>query len=102
MPLRHIDRVAGVVGINTPHTSRAWADPIQTAARRFGDQMYIVQFQGSGREPDRIFGDRVEQTFDPSCASRRRVPTLRPQEVVAGVGASSLINLAFPANDCRL
>ena len=37
MPLRHIDRVAGVVGINTPHTNRAWADPIEllrTAVRR--------------------------------------------------------------------
>src|ERR1700716_2064363 len=29
MPLRHIDRVAGVVGINTPHTDRAPADPIE-------------------------------------------------------------------------
>jgi pimeloyl-ACP methyl ester carboxylesterase len=29
MPLRHIGRVAGVVGINTPHTNRAWADPIE-------------------------------------------------------------------------
>jgi len=29
MPLRHIDRVAGVVGINTPHMVRAPIDPIE-------------------------------------------------------------------------
>ena len=64
MPLRHIDRVAGVVGINTPHTNRAWADPIELLRARFGDNMYIVQFQDPAREPDQIFGSRVEQTFD--------------------------------------
>src|SRR5207248_11683958 len=64
MPLRHIDRVAGVVGINTPHTNRAWADPIDLLRTRFGDHMYIVQFQDPAREPDRIFGSRVEQVFD--------------------------------------
>ena len=64
MPLRHIDRVAGVVGINTPHTNRAWADPIELLRKRFGEHMYIVQFQDPAREPDRIFNSRVEQTFD--------------------------------------
>src|SRR3984885_11703590 len=44
MPLRHPDRVAGVVGVNTPHTSRAPADPIELMRQRFGEQMYIVQF----------------------------------------------------------
>ena len=28
MPLRHKDRVAGVIGVNTPHTNRSPADPI--------------------------------------------------------------------------
>ncbi|MET0220175.1 MAG: alpha/beta hydrolase, partial [Tardiphaga sp.] len=44
MPLRHIDRVAGVVGVNTPHWDRAPADPIELFRQRFGDKMYIVQF----------------------------------------------------------
>ena len=97
MPLRHIDRVAGVVGINTPHTNRAWADPIELLRARFGDKMYIVQFQDPAREPDRIFGGRVEQTFD----AFMRKPAPRPpdapaEEVVAGVGASPRVNLAFP------
>ena len=53
MPLRHLARVAGVVGINTPHTPRAPIDPIAIFRKRFGESMYIVQFQDPAREPDR-------------------------------------------------
>ncbi len=35
--------------------------------------MYIVQFQDPAREPDRIFGSRVEQTFD--AFMRKPLPT---------------------------
>ena len=97
MPLRHIDRVAGVVGVNTPHTNRAPADPIDLMRKRFGEHMYIVQFQDPGREPDKIFGSRVEQVFD--AFMRKPVPrpdTAPKEEVVAGVGASPRLNLAFP------
>src|SRR5215471_12942742 len=97
MPLRHIDRVAGVVGINTPHTSRAPADPIEIFRKRFGDMMYIVQFQDPAREPDKIFASRVEQTFD---AFMRKPPPRPPEKAgeaaVAGIGASAKTNLAFP------
>ena len=97
MPLRHFDRVAGVVGVNTPHWDRAPADPIELFRQRFGDKMYIVQFQDPGREPDRIFGSRVEQTFD----AFMRKPVARPEgtpeeQPIAGVGASPRLNLAFP------
>ena len=97
MPLRHPDRVAGVVGVNTPHWDRAPADPIELFRQRFGDQMYIVQFQNPAREPDKIFGSRVEQTFD----AFMRKPLARPPAKadappVAGVGASATTNLAFP------
>src|SRR5436190_1743655 len=64
MPLRHIDRVAGVVRVDTPRWDRAPADPIELVRQRRGDKMYIVQFQDPGREPDRIFGSHVDQTFD--------------------------------------
>jgi pimeloyl-ACP methyl ester carboxylesterase len=97
MPLRHLDRVAGVVGVNTPHTNRAWADPIELLRTRFGDQMYIVQFQDPARGADKIFNSRVEQTFD--AFMRKPVPrpeTAPAEEVVAGVGASPRLNLAFP------
>src|ERR1700710_269683 len=97
MPLRHIDRVAGVVGINTPHSPRAPADPIDLYRKRFGDLMYIVQFQDPAREPDKIFGSRVEQTFD--AFMRKPIPRKDdgPAEPpTAGVGASTKTNLAFP------
>src|SRR6185437_7006919 len=77
LPLRHFDRVAGVVGVNTPHWDRAPADPIELFRQRFGDSMYIVQFQDPGREPDKIFGSRVEQTFDAFMRSRCRARTPR-------------------------
>jgi len=76
---RHIDRVAGVVGINTPHTNRAGADPIESCARAWR-KMYIVQFQDPAREPDRIFGSRVEQTFD----AFMRKPAPRPRGCPGG------------------
>lgn len=46
---RHPDRVAGVIGVNTPFSHRAPADPISIMRRRFGDEMYIVDFQTPGR-----------------------------------------------------
>ena len=97
MPLRHPARVAGVVGVNTPHWDRAPADPIELLRQRFGDHMYIVQFQDPAREPDRIFASRVEETFD----AFMRKPVGRPpgapaEEPIAGIGASPRINLAFP------
>jgi pimeloyl-ACP methyl ester carboxylesterase len=97
MALRHRDRVAGVVGVNTPHFDRAPADPIELMRRRFGDQMYIVQFQSPAREADAIFNSRVEQTFD--AFMREPLPPkepLPPEPATAGVGASSKLNLAFP------
>jgi len=41
--------VAGVIGVNTPFTPRPPADPISIMRRRFGDEMYIVDFQTPGR-----------------------------------------------------
>ncbi|MEG9861235.1 MAG: alpha/beta hydrolase [Parvularculales bacterium] len=48
MPLLHPDRVAGVIGVNTPFTPRAPADPIAIMRERMGDDMYIVYFQKYG------------------------------------------------------
>ena len=97
MAMRHPDRVAGVVGVNTPHTRRAPADPILLMRQRFGDTMYIVQFQDPAREPDRIFGSRVEQTFDFFMRRPMSRSDAGPAEPpVAGIGASTKLNLAFP------
>ena len=103
MPLRHLDRVAGVVGVNTPHRDRLPADPIELFRKRFGDKMYIVQFQDPAREPDRIFGSRVEQTFD--AFMRKPVPRPkghRQEQPVAGVGASAAAQSGVSANDREL
>jgi len=97
MPLRHIARVAGVVGINTPHTDRAPGDPIELLRKRFGEHMYIVQFQDPSRSADKIFESRVEQTFDAFMKKPVPHPDAVPTEPpVAGVGASPRLNLAFP------
>jgi pimeloyl-ACP methyl ester carboxylesterase len=61
--VRYPDRVAGVVSLNSPHVKRAPADPIAMLRARFGDRMYIVQFQDS-REPDRILAENVDKVFD--------------------------------------
>ena len=96
MPLRHRARVAGVVGINTPHTARAPIDPIQILRKRFGETMYIVQFQQPGREVDALFDSHVEQTFD--CFMRKPMPQPKAAaaEPAAGIGAAPTLNLAFP------
>jgi epoxide hydrolase A/B len=59
--------------------------------------MYIVQFQDPAREPDRIFGSRVEQTFD--AFMRKPLPrkeTGSTEPAAAGIGASRTLNMAFP------
>ena len=97
MAMRHPDRVAGVVGVNTPHFDRAPADPIELLRKRFGEHMYIVQFQNPSREADKIFNSRVEQTFD--AFMRKPVPradAVAAEPPTAGVGASPRLNLAFP------
>jgi microsomal epoxide hydrolase/non-specific protein-tyrosine kinase len=84
MPLRHPDRVAGVVGVNTPHTARAPVDPIRIFRKRLGEKMYIVQFQDPERVPDRIFAARTEAVFD--FLMRRPLPA---QGRSAGPGPDS-------------
>lgn len=101
MPLRHPDRTAGVVGINTPHTDRAPIDPIAIFRKRFGDSMYIVQFQDAARKPDAIFASDVRRTFE---FFMRRPPQRASgfdafsgnDEPTAGIGAAPKTNLALP------
>ena len=63
MPLLHPDRVAGVIGVNTPFMPRAPADPIAIMRHRMGDEMYIVYFQRPG-EADAILASDVRKTMD--------------------------------------
>ncbi len=63
MPLRHPDRVAGVIGVNTPFMPRPPADPIEIMRRRFGEEMYIVAFQRPG-EADAVLAADVSKSMN--------------------------------------
>ncbi len=77
MPLRHPERVAGVIGVNTPFMPRPPADPIAIMRRRFGEDMYIVHFQKPG-EDDAVLGGDVGKAMD--FFMRRPVPGSPPAE----------------------
>ncbi len=78
MPLRHLDRVAGVVGVNTPHTDRAPADPIELfaqAVRRAACTSCSSRTPRASRTGYSAAGS--SRPSMPSCASRCRAPTTR-------------------------
>lgn len=62
MAMRHPDRTAGVIGVNTPHNDRAPADPIAIMRNRLGEQMYIVAFQPPG-EAEQVLEKDVAKTM---------------------------------------
>ena len=62
MALYHPDRVAGVIGVNTPFFPRTPIDPIALLRARFGEHMYMVFFQRPG-EADAILAADVARTF---------------------------------------
>jgi pimeloyl-ACP methyl ester carboxylesterase len=84
MPLLYPDRVAGVIGLNTPFMPRPPADPIEIMRRRFGEDMYIVQFQRPG-EADAVLSADVERTM--SFFMRRPLPGQPP--ATGGLSAST-------------
>lgn len=62
MALRHPDRVAGVIGVNTPFMPRGPIDPIAGMRMAFGEDMYIVFFQNFG-VAENIFEKDVARTM---------------------------------------
>ena len=62
MALRHPDRTAGVIGVNTPFTPRSQADPIAIMRERLGEEMYIVHFQKPG-EADAVLAKDVGKSM---------------------------------------
>ncbi|MDR3506454.1 MAG: alpha/beta hydrolase [Caulobacteraceae bacterium] len=63
MALRHPDRVASVIGVNTPFMPRPPADPIAIMRHRMGDEMYIVHFQKPG-EADAVLNGNARKAMD--------------------------------------
>lgn len=62
MPLLHPDRVAGIIGLNTPFQPRYPIDPIALFKSAFGPDMYIVWFQTPG-DADAVLAADVEKTM---------------------------------------
>lgn len=60
--LRHPERCAGVIGVNTPFMARPPADPIEIMRNRMGEEMYIVHFQKPG-EADAVLARDVAKTM---------------------------------------
>jgi pimeloyl-ACP methyl ester carboxylesterase len=92
MPLYHADRVAGIIGVNTPFLPRPPIDPIAGMRAAFGDNMYIVFFQKPG-EADAILAKDVGKAFrffmrknlTTAEAYAKRPKADRNLELVAGV-----------------
>jgi len=62
MPLMHAERVAGVIGVNTPFLARPPIDPIMGMKALYGEDMYIVYFQKPG-EADAVLAKDVGKVF---------------------------------------
>jgi len=60
MPLPDIDRVAGVVGVNTPPHRIGAGGPDRALSKRFGEHMYMWQFQAPDAS-DRNIGKPVDR-----------------------------------------
>lgn len=62
MPLMHPDRVAGVIGLNTPFMPRAPSDPIALMRTIYGPDMYMVWFQ-TPDEPEAFLDAHAEKAL---------------------------------------
>jgi pimeloyl-ACP methyl ester carboxylesterase len=62
MATLHPDRVAGVIGVNTPHNARGPMAPVEMLTRMRGENNYIVTFQEPGKA-EKILEKDVEKTF---------------------------------------
>ena len=82
MAIRHPDRVAGVIGMNTPFSERAPLDPIEIMRSRLGERMYIVHFQTPG-EADAVLDRDVRKTMNLFMKRPLDLPGMPPE---AGAG----------------
>lgn len=63
MPFLHPDRVAGIVGVNTPHTARFPMKPVELFRSAMGESFYIVWFQ-TRDEPEQALEANVDVVLD--------------------------------------
>lgn len=57
LPFYHPERIAGLIGINTPFIPRLTMDPIAAFRAALGDDMYIVAFQEFGHADAKLDED---------------------------------------------
>jgi pimeloyl-ACP methyl ester carboxylesterase len=107
MPLRHPDRVAGVIGLNTPFIPRSPADPIAIMRARLGDEMYIVHFQKPG-EDDAVLDGDVEKAMNfflrrpaPGAAPSAGFATERKPGEPSAFALINILKVYDPAFDNR-
>ena len=62
MPFYHPDRIAGLVGVNTPYIPRLTIDPIEAFRGAYTDDFYIVQFQDYGKS-EAVFEADIARTL---------------------------------------
>jgi len=62
MPLRHADRVGGIIGVNTPFIPRMSDDPIKLFKMAFGENFYINRMQEPG-VIDKLLDENVERFY---------------------------------------
>ena len=96
MPLRHQARVAGVIGVNTPHTARPPVDPIAIYRKRFGDDMYLVYHQVPGAA-EKVYEADIEKTmrFFMRRPPAKSAATQAPASASPGAAPAPKPNLAF-------
>ena len=58
----HPDRVAGIIGVCTPHKPPPPVAPLSIIERRFGPKHYFIQFQEDGA-PERLFESDPDRFF---------------------------------------
>ena len=79
LPFYHPERIAGLIGVNTPFIPRLRQDPIAAMRAAMGDDMYIVDFQIYGKSEAQMEQDvaRTLRCFyrGPSADGRRETPT---------------------------
>ncbi len=58
----HANRVAGIIGVCTPHRPPPPAPPLAIIEKRFGPKHYFIQFQ-TANEPEALFASDIERFF---------------------------------------
>lgn len=92
MPLLHRDRVAGVVGLNTPYAPRFPMPPTELFRLAGGDNHYVLYFQEPG-VADAALAEHCDALFD-----RMMRRSVDPDEIrAAGVDAGNFVEAVVNA-----